>query len=295
MDILELHTRFRRYCAVEVGLSPRTLHAMGSAVRTFVRRTGAMNLSEITLDLVQGFFYEGRERYQWSFWSFSNYHKYFKRFFGWCIGQGFMTDNPILAIGLPPRPQKLPRRLSFEDAQRILYAAFNCPWQYEFERTRNHAIIAALLYTGLRAQELLNLEVIDLDLNAGHLLVRCGKGAKDRYVPMHHKLRYILKRYLSDRQRLRKESPFLFTGVKSGKPLGYKDLSRVCRRVSREAHVSFTPHQLRHTFASVSIDQGMGVMQIKEILGHSNIASTMIYVKLSTRSLHDGLNKVELF
>ncbi|MDD5305920.1 MAG: tyrosine-type recombinase/integrase [Deltaproteobacteria bacterium] len=268
---------------------------MESAVRTFVRRTGAIEMSDVTLDLVQGFFYEGREKHQWGFWCFSNYHKYLKKFFGWCVSQGHMAENPLLAIGLPARPQKLPRRLSFEEAQRILYSAFNITWQYEFERTRNHAIIAMLLYTGLRAQELLNLEVTDLDLRSGSLLVRRGKGAKDRYVPLHFKLRYVLKRYLGDRQRLRKESPFLFTGVRSGKPLGYKDLRRVCRRVSKETHVSFTPHQLRHTFASVSIDQGMGLTQVKEILGHSNIASTMIYVRLSTRSLRDGLNKIDLF
>ena len=249
----------------------------------------------MTVNLLREFFWEGKEKYQWSYWHYVNHYKYFKKFFRWCIKQGRMEDNPVLEIGLPKKPQALPRRLTHEEAQRVLYASFNCDWEYHFQRTRNHAIIATFLYAGLRCKELLNLELMDLNLNSGTILVRNGKGAKDRYVPMHHKLGYVLKRYLDDRKRLNKKAFHLFTGVRSDKPLRYKDICRMCKQISKEAGIKFTPHQLRHTFASVSIEQGIGLFQVKEILGHSNIASTMIYLKTSPRGLRDSLNKVDLF
>jgi site-specific recombinase XerD len=139
------------------------------------------------------------------------------------------------------------------------------------------------------------LQLTDINLTDGVLLVREGKGGKDRYVPIHHKLVYILKRYLVERKRMNKQSPYLFVGAKSDLPLNYKDVNKLCRKISRATGVKFTPHCLRHTFGSVAIEQDMGLVQLKEIMGHSNISSTMIYLKMSPQGLKDSLNRLELF
>jgi site-specific recombinase XerD len=294
MNILELHQRFLRHCAIEENLSLTTVQAMKSALKTFLKRTVAENLADVSVDLLRSFFWEGKEKYQWSTWHYSNNHKYLKKFLNWCVEQGHIKENPVLQIKKPKHPQHLPRRLTYAEAQKALCASFNCKWHYRFERTRNYALIATLLYAGLRANELLNLGVMDMNLEAGNLVVRHGKGGKDRYVPIHYKLTYILKRYFEDRQSAGKKSAYLFTGAKSDKPLNYKGLRQICRKISMESGVQFTPHCLRHTFASIAIEQGVGVVQIKEILGHSNIASTMIYTQMSTEGLKQGLNKVEM-
>ncbi len=295
MQILELHQRFRRYCAVEEGLSNRTIRAMEGTFKTLLRRSSAECIEEMSTELLQELFYEGKEQHQWSYWHYMNHYKYLKKFLDWCVLRGYIKRNPIIDIKKPKKPQTLPRRLTFEQAQRILYASFNHDWRYIFERHRNHAIIAVFLYTGLRAQELLDLQVADINLTAGVLLVREGKGGKDRYVPIHHKLSYILKRYLGERKRMNKQSPYLFVGAKSDHSLNYKDINKLCRKISRAVGVVFTPHCLRHTFGSVAIEQEMGLVQLKEIMGHSNIASTMIYLKMSPQGLRDSLNKLELF
>ena len=295
MQILELHQRFRRYCAVEEGLSVRTIRAMEGTMKTLLKRCRVENIEDITVDLLKEFFYEGRERFQWSYWHYINHHKYLKKFMSWCVNKGYLKRNPVMDIKKPKKPQRLPRRLTYEQAQRILYASFNHDWRYAFERSRNHAIIGVLLFTGLRAQELLNLQTIDINLEGGVLLVREGKGAKDRYVPIHHKLGYIMKRYISDRKRLNKQSPYFFVGTKSDLPLSYKDINKICKKISITTGIKFTPHCLRHTFGSVAIEQDMGLVQLKEIMGHSNIASTMIYLKMSPGGLRDSLNKLDLF
>lgn len=294
-EILELHRRFRRHCAVEEGLRPRTVAMLEACIKTFVTRSGVKSLPELTTDVLRDFFYEGKERYQWSYWHYVNHHKYLRKFLGWCLRQGYLKSNPIEGIGKPKKPQALPRRLSYAEAQAVLYASFNHRWRYSFEQTRNHAMIATLLYTGLRAAELLALHMIDIDLESSTLLVRSGKGGKDRYVPVHHKLRYILKRYLADRQRLNKTTPYLFTSTRHDQVIGYRTLGKLCRRLSKDTGIRFTPHCLRHTFGSVAIEQQMGLVQLKEIMGHSNISSTMIYLRMSPQGLRESLDRIELF
>lgn len=294
-ELLELHRRFRRYCAVEEGLRPRTVAMLESCMKTFIRRSGAGSSRDVTPEVLQDFFYEGKERYQWSYWHYVNHHKYLRKFLDWCVRGGYLKTNPILGIRKPKKPQSLPRRLSYTEAQAVLYASFNHKWRYSFERARNHALIATLLYTGLRAAEALALQVIDLDLESGTLLVRAGKGNKDRYVPVHQKLRYILKAYLRSREQLRKTTPFLFTSTRRDQPIAYKTLSKICRTLSRVTSIKFTPHCLRHTFGSVAIEQQMGLVQLKEIMGHSSISSTMLYLRMSPQGLRESLDRIDLF
>ena len=252
-------------------------------------------MNDITLECLQEFFYEGKEKYQWSYWTFLNHYKYLNKFLRWCVNQKYIKENPIPQIHKPKKPQNLPRRLTQEEGQKILCSTFNYHWPYDFQQTRNYAITATFLFSGIRASELINLSVTDIDLDNSQIFIRSGKGNKDRYVPMHYKLKNALRRYESDKRRLGKNSIYYFTSVRSNKPITYKVVSKICKTVSQFSNVRFTPHQLRHTFASVSIEQGMGLVQAKEILGHSNIQSTMIYLKMTPQGLKDSLNKIELF
>lgn len=294
-SLLALHRQFRRHCTLEEGLRPRTVAMLEVCMKTFVARTGARSLPEVTHETLRDFFYEGRERHQWSYWHYVNHHKYLKKFLDWCVRRGYLESNPIEGIGKPKKPQSLPRRLSHSQAQSILYASLNHAWHYAFERHRNHTMIAVLLFAGLRAAELLELQLVDVDLESSVLLVRAGKGGKDRYVPVHHKLRYILKRYLKERERLGRTVPQLLVSSTQDRPLSYKAMRRACQTLSGATGIKFTPHCLRHTFGSVAIEQGMGLVQLKEIMGHGNVSSTMVYLRMSPQGLRKSLDRVELF
>lgn len=295
MNLLDLHHRFRRYCSIEEGLRPRTIKSMESNFKTFLKRTEVKNIADMALETLKEFFYVGSEKYLWSYWTYCNHHKYLKKFLDWAVKGGYLKHNPIHEIKKPKKPQKLPRRLSLEEGYRVLYSSLNCTWTYAFEQSRNHAIIATLLYTGLRADELINLSYGDVNLESDHLVVREGKGGKDRYIPIHFKLKSILKRYEADKKRLKKNSPFYFISSRSNKGLNYKDLSRLCKKIVQFSGVHFTPHQLRHTFASISIEQGIGLPQLQQVMGHSSIQSTMIYLSMTPKGLTDSFNKIDLF
>lgn len=210
MNLQELHIQFLRYCGLEENLSPRTILGMKGSFKTFLTRTGFVNLSDLTVDVLRDFFYEGKEKYQWSVSSTLNHIKHLNKFFKWCMVNDYMQNNPILAIKKPIQPKTLPRVLTKEQANSILYASFNYNWCYLFEQYRNYSIIAVLLYTGMRAAELLNLRITDLNLSSGTIFINLGKGRKDRYVPIHRKLKHILDSYVKERKRLNKVSEYFF-------------------------------------------------------------------------------------
>lgn len=295
MELLDLHRQFRRYLSIEEGLGIRTVKGMGSAFGTFLKRAKITELNQIDEGLLREFFYDGKEKHNWSQNHYANNHKYLKRFLGWCLKTELVKTNAILEIKIPKAPKTLPRPLSEEAAKKVLFASFDFPWRYAFEQTRNYTIISMLFFTGLRMGELLNLQVTDINIREQSLLVRHGKGDKDRMVPLHYKLIRVLERYFRERKNTQKRSEWLFTGIGSDKQLLAKDLYRMCKKIAKHSGVIFTPHQLRHTFGTTCIEQGMGVVQLKEIMGHSNIASTMIYLKVSTKNLRESLNKLELF
>ena len=130
MSIRELHKRFRRYCRIEEGLSPKTVDGLKAAMTGFVNATGIEEIEALDVDGLREFFYEGEERKEWSYWTYVYYHKYLKKFFGWCVKHDYLAENPLLAIGKPKKPQRLPRRLSLLEAQRLLYAAMSHAWSY---------------------------------------------------------------------------------------------------------------------------------------------------------------------
>jgi len=295
MDILELHRRFRRYCAIEEGLSNNTLRDLASTIKTFVKRSGAIEMSEIDIGLLRRFFYEGKERYQWSYYRFVNFHKYLKKFFNWCVLNKHMKNNPIVAINKPKRPQSLPRGLTAEEAQKVLYMTFSHSWRYGYECSRNHAIVATLLYAGLRRNELLSLELTDVNLDTDSILIRHGKGNKDRWVPVHYKLKYILKRYLADRKAAGKQSIYLFIGSRGNQQLGESGIKGIFKKLREITGIYFTPHQLRHTFGTIAVEQNIALPKIQQIMGHADIRSTMIYVKMSPKALAEGLNAIAMF
>ncbi|HEY3397861.1 MAG TPA: tyrosine-type recombinase/integrase [Armatimonadota bacterium] len=194
-----------------------------------------------------------------------------------------LTYNPCLGLALPKKRRRLPAVLTVEEAKRLLQASE----RHTNLRTafRNRAIIAVLLYCGLRRGEVLGLRVADVDLKSGWLKVHDGKGMKDRLIPMVPAVGEIIADWLEFRPAAAHE--FIFTG-REGKPLSIKGLIRAFQLVKRRAGLvreGITPHTLRHTFASLLLQEGCDLVSIKEMLGHQDLATTSIYLHVSAPHL----------
>lgn len=146
-----------------------------------------------------------------------------------------------------------------------------------------HRLILSLLYDyGLRRFELLNLQVADLDFDRKTIHIRQGKGRKDRYVP----LGYLLIKGLQTYLLTEKPSRWMFTGNdRSGKtvPFSKGGLQWVIKKTREDSGINkqITAHTLRHSYATHLLEMGLDIVSLKEVLGHSCIETTMLYLHIA--------------
>lgn len=196
-----------------------------------------------------------------------------------------LEGNEDMQVELPSikHEKKLPVVLSKEEMRRML----------KQPTLLKHRILLGLLYgCGLRCMEVRNLKISDIDFDRLKVLVRNGKGKKDRYVPLSKHLARGLKTYIES------ENPktYLFNGKPDGQAGGDFDsrysqrgVQWVVKRTAKEAGVikSVSVHTLRHTYATHLLEDGMDIITLKEMLGHQNIETTLVYLHVS----QSGRNK----
>jgi site-specific recombinase XerD len=202
-----------------------------------------------------------------------------------------MDVSPILEIDVPKIEKKLPQRLTKQDAHRLLEIVYHYPYDNQFLRYRNHAILATLMFAGLRRSELLNLKLADVDLENLAIFINQGKGSKDRFVPISFTLAQSLQRYIVERKRLNKTSPEFFVSLTHNCGLSNDGLTRLVNKLKAVLGLPFTVHKLRHTFATLMIEGGCDIYSLSRMMGHSDIKTTTIYLHASADHLRVQMHK----
>ena len=164
---------------------------------------------------------------------------------------------------------------------RLIAAVEGHRWGSDWLTSRNLALVGVLARAGLRLSEALELNTDDVDLRSrsGWALIRQGKGAKERQVPLNTELRRVVSEYLAARPEEMASEPALFV-TRSGSRLGPRAVQRMVAGAARRAGIErqVTPHVLRHTFATRFLHKGGDLATLRAILGHSSIATTSRYL-----------------
>lgn len=176
----------------------------------------------------------------------------------------------IEMIPYAKRPVLQPVVLSTLEAAQVLENATNI---------KARAILTTIYATGIRVSEAAGLRVSDLDVSRGLILVRAGKGQKDRYVMLPDRLLEILREYWRAR---RPRSEFLFPGQSAARPITSDSISRACRKAAKLAGLtkSVSPHTLRHSFATHLLEAGTDIRMIQGLLGHASLRTTSKYLHI---------------
>ncbi len=177
-----------------------------------------------------------------------------------------------LNIKTPKISKKIPIYLTKEEVRRLIEGTSN----------QTHKLILKLLYSsGLRVSEITNIKIKDLDLKEGIGWVRSGKGKKDRMFLIAKNLINELKEYIKNK----KEDEYLFLGRK-GK-MSTRNIQAIVAKAAKKANINkkIHPHTLRHSFATHLLEDGVDIRKIQELLGHSNLNTTQIYTKITTKEL----------
>jgi integrase/recombinase XerC/integrase/recombinase XerD len=201
---------------------------------------------------------------------------------------GHISQNPADLVSTPRRGSHLPRVLSARDAGRLLDGI---PASGALE-LRDRALFELAYACGLRAEELVSLRTADVDHDGEQVRVE-GKGRKTRFVPAGEPAMAALRQYL-ERARPQlagrgagRDALFL---SKTGRPLQTSDVRRRLRTWTARAGLpaGYSPHSLRHSFATHLLDGGADLRSIQELLGHASVSSTQIYTRVESARLRSA-------
>jgi len=252
--------------------SKRTIRYFASILRLYLEFLGGRHVSEATTYEVDSFLAWLRRR-GWSPDSLYTAAVAVKRFMDY-LGLSGNLDG----FELPKRRRRLPRFLEPEEVEALLSAAGS---------ERDRLIIRLLYTTGLRVSELVGLRKDDVDLEGRSLRVM-GKGGKERLVYFPAFLVEPLRRQMESTS-----SQWLFPSRRGGH-IHYTTVERIVRRAAERAGIKkkVTPHVLRHSFATRSLEEGMDIREIQELLGHANLNTTQVYAHVSRRRLKRDYERI---
>ena len=206
-----------------------------------------------------------------------------RAFYRELVRSGRIAASPGDLVASPKRDRYLPRVLKPGEAAAVLDGI---PASTPLE-LRDRAMLELAYGAGLRAEELVNLDLASLDPDAEELRVE-GKGAKTRVIPAGEPTWRALERYLErGRPRLAQtEEPALFLS-KSGRRLSTSDVRRRLQAWTRRAALAggVSPHTLRHSFATHLLEGGADLRAIQELLGHASISTTQTYTRIESSRL----------
>lgn len=282
---------FCEYSRVFKGNTERSVKTYQFEVNSFVKYSGVNTASEIDRPLIENYIVRQKLDRGWSAKTIRNRLMALRIFLDWCVKQGECISNPARDIDLPRLPKRLPRHLGKENALKVLEWTQHYRYLHEFERSRAVAIIALFMFTGIRLNELYQLNMGDIQLSEQRLFVRSGKGEKDRFIPMNVDLINYLKTYIHERDRRNRHCPSFFVSLKKDQRMGCKTIPRLVKKIRETCGVYFSPHMLRHTFATLMLEGGADIFAISKMMGHSDIKTTTIYLSATTAHLRSEIDK----
>jgi integrase/recombinase XerD len=245
--------------------SPRTIEAYVSRVALFAQYFGC-SPAQLGIEQVRQFLLELiRLRKSWSVF---NQTACALRFF---YGVTLNRPDQVPFIPFGKRSQTLPCVLSPEEVLRLLDAA---------PAGRNRVLLQTIYACGLRLGDALQLQARDIDSARMVVVLRQGKGRKDRLVPLSARLLTVL------RESWRQPRPplWLFPGQSLHRPLTRGSVERMCQQVRSDAKLSkpATPHTLRHSYATHMLEAGVDLRTLQMILGHRSLQTTALYLHVET-------------
>jgi len=179
------------------------------------------------------------------------------------------------------KPRRLPPYLDRGDFERLLaQAERGLRGQKAWQKQRNKALILTLAYTGMRKGELLRLQVGDIDFERRVILIRQGKGRKDRVIPMVDRIVVPLRSQCNGRSAQGK----VFEGLNA------RSTYRVVTSLARACGLDrLHPHSLRHYFATQLVERGANLRDVQMLLGHESLETTAVYLDVSAQRLAEAV------
>ena len=194
-------------------------------------------------------------------------------------------ENPAAKLKAPKIEKKLPDILSVEEVELLLKQ----PKENTAKGIRDRAMLELLYATGIRVSELISLKVKDINLKLGYLT--CSSGERERVIPFGTTAKQAVEHYMEGARKIllgEQESDYLFLNC-SGKSMSRQGFWKVLKGYAASAGIQqdITPHTLRHSFAAHLVQNGADLKSVQEMMGHSDISTTQIYMNMNIHKIRD--------
>lgn len=280
----------------ERGLSPHTVRAYLTDIQDYLRWAKRRNEDPLHTTHRQMRRYFGElDRAQYSRTTINRRLSALRAFFRWLVDQGIVATDPASALQGPRQGRKLPRVISASDMVRILsvHAGTTSDGrvrQRTYTDMRDQALLELLYACGARISEASGLLTSNMDFERKQVKV-FGKGSKERIIPLHDMAVSSLRAYaLYARPKLLgfSDESFFFVSDRGGR-YSTDAIRRMFKRTLAEAGVdpTFSPHDMRHTFATDLLNGGADLRSVQEMLGHASLSTTQIYTHVSSARLKE--------
>lgn len=250
----------------------------------FLAERGIKNFKDVKELELEGYIsYMEREKFASS--SISRSVASMRAFFQYLWKEGVIAKDPAENLKPPKVEKKPPEILSIEEVDKLLQQPkLNTP-----KGVRDAAMLELLYATGMRVSEMLHLQVSDINLQFGYVI--CHENSRERIIPIGIPCKKALERYLqTTRESFVKdvEETALFTNC-SGKAMSRQGFWKVLKGYADDAGIQrdITPHTLRHSFAVHMLQNGADIRSVQEMLGHSDISTTQIYLGINVNKMRD--------
>lgn len=216
----------------------------------------------------------------------NNYLSAIKSYCNFLVEKGILMSNPVSDDFFIKIQEQItsPCKLDSKNFHRLEEAVVH------FGTPRDIAIFYTLAYTGIRVSELINIRLSDIVKD--NLIIRFGKGQKQRSIPLNQTVREAIGQWLQDRANYKYNvCDYLFIGER-----GKLNRSSVFKMIKHYCHIAkiepVSPHQLRHYFCKNALEKGFNIVEVAALAGHSRITTTQIYIKTSLQELKSKMERL---
>lgn len=291
-------------CEFSRKLRPETLKGYRAIFATFIKLNPDISIDILSSTLIVNFFKlleqrkrvvgKGSVRTGVKKSTIAKYWNKLNCFFDWLKINGHISRNPFQVMSYPTPAYEDKKFLRKEEIEKILTAILTHSGN-SFTLKRNLVIFYLLLFCGLRKEELLQLQIRDIDFEKRMMTVRAetSKTPRTRYLPLHSQLLLHLKDYYKERKHL--TTHYLVASSVRDNRLSSEGLKHIVASLKRASGVSFHLHQFRHTFAVNFLKSSNNVAKLKQLLGHTNISMTLLYLRcLPTNEMRSDIENMSI-
>ena len=212
-----------------------------------------------------------------------------KAYFSYLQREGYISSDPTGQLKSPKIEKKMPEILTMKEVDLLLEQ----PSMKTNKGVRDRAMLELLYATGIRVSELISLKLSDVNLTASY--IHCQDQNRERIIPFGNMAKNVLKVYIREARPVmvnNDEEDILFTNC-NGTPMSRQGFWKLLKKYAKNAGIQtdITPHTLRHSFAAHLVANGADLRSVQEMLGHSDISTTQIYARMTSRRIKEVYSK----